>query len=96
MKTMTIKDYCLQIGQLLKKTDDTEKSDIFLYLGNLYTSDKKEALSNIQSIYGGMGSFSDMVIYKDGKIDLEANEKLSALREDLYNAVLSEIIELRS
>lgn len=43
-----------------------------------------------------MGSFNDLVLYKDGKVDIEANEKLSVLREDLYKAVLSEIIELKS
>lgn len=42
-----------------------------------------------------MGSFNDMVLYKDGKFDIEANEKLDVLREILYHAVLSEIIESR-
>ncbi|MDR6156907.1 hypothetical protein QF023_000423 [Chryseobacterium sp. SLBN-27] len=93
---MTIKDYCLQISKLLEGTDNQEKSKVFIQLGNLYVTHKKEALSNIKNIYGGMGSFNDLVLYKDGKVDIEANEKLSALREDLYKAVLSEIIELRS
>ncbi|MFN4364443.1 DUF6966 domain-containing protein [Chryseobacterium hispalense] len=93
---MTIKDYCLQISKLLEGTDNQEKSKVFIQLGNLYVTHKKEALSNIKNIYGGMGSFNDLLLYKDGKVDIEANEKLSALREDLYKAVLSEIIELRS
>ena len=93
---MTVKDYCLKISKLLESTNDREKSDAFLWLGNQYETDKKEALTNIKNIYGGMGSFNDMVLYKDGKVDFEANEMLAALREDLYNAVLSEIIELRS
>lgn len=92
---MTIRDYCLQISKLLEDTDH-EKSKVFIQLGNLYVTHKKEALSNIKNIYGGMGSFNDLVLNKDGKVDIEANEKLSALREDLYKAVLSEIIELRS
>jgi len=93
---MTVKDYCLQISKLLKETDNHEKSKAFIQLGSLYVTHKKEALSNIKNIYGGMGSFNDLVLYKDGKIDIEANEKFSALRENLYKAVLSEIIELRS
>lgn len=93
---MTIKDYCLQINQLLEEIDHSEKSDTFVRLANQYVTDKNKALSNIRSIYGGMGSFNDMILYKEGKADVEANEKLSALREGLYNAVLSEIIESRS
>lgn len=92
---MTIKDYCLQISKLLKETDH-EKSKAFIQLGNLYVTHKKEALSNIKNIYGGMGSFNNLVLYKDGKVDIEANKKLSILREDFYKEVLSEIIELRS
>ncbi|WP_263602663.1 DUF6966 domain-containing protein [Chryseobacterium sp. PET-29] len=92
---MTIKDYCLQISKLLEEADH-EKSKAFIQLGNLYVINREEALSNIKNIYGGMGSFNDFVLYKDEKVDVEANEKLSALREDLYKAVVSEIIELRS
>ncbi|UPQ76970.1 DUF6966 domain-containing protein [Chryseobacterium nepalense] len=92
---MTIKDYCLQISKLLEEADH-EKSKAFIQLGNLYVINREEALSNIKNIYGGMGSFNDFVLFKDEKVDVEANEKLSALREDLYKAVVSEIIELRS
>lgn len=45
---MTIKEYCLQINKLLEGTDNREKSDLFLRLGNQYVTDKKEALSNIK------------------------------------------------
>jgi hypothetical protein len=92
---MTIKDYCLQISKLLEEADH-EKSKAFIQLGNLYVINREEALSNIKNIYGGMDSFNDFVLYKDEKVDIESNEKLSALREDLYKAVVSEIIELRS
>lgn len=92
---MTIKDYCLEISKLLKEANH-EKSKAFIQLGNLYVTHKEEAVSSIKKLYGGMGSFNDLVLYKDGKVDTEANEKLSALRENLYKAVLSEIIELRS
>ncbi|WP_175620509.1 DUF6966 domain-containing protein [Chryseobacterium schmidteae] len=92
---MTIKEYCLQINKLLEVIDNKQKSDLFLRLGNQYVTDKKEALSNIKSLYGGMGSFNDMVLYTDGKFDIEANEKLDVLKEILYHAVLSEIIESR-
>lgn len=92
---MTIKDYCLQISRLLEGTNNISKRDKFIELANQYVSNKKEALSKIKSIYGGMGSFNDMVLYKDGKVDFEGNEKLNILRKELYDAVLSEIIEFK-
>jgi hypothetical protein len=93
---MTIKDYCLQISKLLEGTNNSDKSDTFIWFANHYDFDKSDVISKIKSIYGGMGSFSDMVLYKNGKVDLEGNERLSILREGLYNAVASEIIKMRS
>ncbi len=93
---MTVKDYCLQISELLQGTNNDNKSNTFIRFANSYDSDKEAVLSDIKSIYGGMGSFSDMVLYKDGKIDVERNEKLDILRDSLYNAVAAEIIILRS
>jgi ribosomal protein S24E len=93
---MTIKNYCLQISKLLEGTNNSDKSDTFTSLANHYDFDKNDVISKIKSMYGGMGSFSDMVLYKNGKVDFEGNEKLSIVREELYNAVASEISKMRS
>ena len=93
---MTIKDYCLQISKLLEGTNNSDKINTFLWLAKNYDSNKRDILSKIRNMYGGMGSFSDMVLYKDGQVDFEGNEKLHALREGLYNAVAAEIVKLRS
>ena len=93
---MTIKEYCLKISQLLVGTNNSDKSDTFVWLANNYDADKKDTLSKIKSMYGGMGSFSDMVLYKNGEVDFERNDELNTLREGLYNAVAAEIIKLRS
>lgn len=41
---------------------------------------KKEILS----IYGGMGSFNDLVLYKDNKLLIEENNQLDKLRKELF------------
>ena len=35
-------------------------------------------------IYGGMGSFSDLVLYKNNKVLYKENNELDALRKDLF------------
>ncbi|MDP8169705.1 hypothetical protein QJU96_00150 [Pasteurella skyensis] len=36
------------------------------------------------NIYGGMGSFSDLVLYKDNNLMYEENCELDTLREELF------------
>lgn len=61
-------------------------------LNNLRTkykdsSNKQEVASMIiQTMQGGMGSISDLVIQKDGKMLVEANDKLDKLLDNLYEA----------
>lgn len=93
---MTIKDYCLKISKLLKESNKNDWSKLFLLFANQYESDKRDTLTKIRHHYGGMGSFNDLVLYKDGKVNLEEMEKLEKLREGLYKMVVSEIIELNS
>lgn len=41
----------------------------------------------ILSIYGGAGSFNDLVLYKDGVFYMKENNKLERLRNGLYNKI---------
>jgi len=52
--------------------------------------DKNETLTKIRNRYGGMGSFSDLVLYKDGIFERERMEKLDSLRDALYDAIVAE------
>ncbi len=40
--------------------------------------------SDILQIYGGMGSFSDLVLYSQGQPLIKENQKLEVLRKDLF------------
>ena len=48
-------------------------------------ADPSEAKSRILSMFGGMGSFNDLVLYRDGKVLFRENEELSRLRTEIYN-----------
>ena len=50
--------------------DDADVSELSLEILKLYK--------------GGMGSFSDSVLQRDGKMPIEDNDKLDVLRKELY------------
>lgn len=41
-------------------------------------------VSNIRGMYGGMGSFNDIVLYKNGQPLVSENIEFDELREQLY------------
>jgi hypothetical protein len=92
---MTIPQYCHQISELLKNSDPNW-SRLFTWFAQQYEIDPNQTLTQIRQQGGGMGSFGDLVVYKEGEVDLEAMEKLVVLREGLNDKVIEEIIKLRS
>jgi len=92
---MTIPQYCHQISELLKESNPGW-SEGFTWFANQYELDQNQTLTQIRQRYGGMGSFSDLVLYKDGEVDLAGMKKLDELRDGLFEQVVAEIIALRS
>ncbi len=39
---------------------------------------------DILRIYGGMGSFSDLVLYRDGQVLIKENKSIHLMRNDLF------------
>ncbi len=50
--------------------------------------DKLSLLSDIMGIYGGMGSFNDLILYKNGNLMIEETTCLDELRTNLFKAVM--------
>lgn len=46
--------------------------------------DERAALVKIISMYGGMGSLSDLVLYKDGRVLVTENNEFDLLRSKLH------------
>lgn len=74
------------IIEILEKTDESEWLKSFKYF--LTIIDKEEngvAFKNeVLKIYGGMGSFNDLVLYRDGILLKDENNKLNKLRKSLF------------
>lgn len=47
-------------------------------------SDPEGAKSAILSVFGGAGSFNDVILYRDGQPLTAENTRLEALRDELY------------
>ncbi len=51
--------------------------------------------STILGMYGGMGSFNDLVLFNGSVVDAEANRRLDRLRKELFEAARSILVETR-
>ena len=51
---------------------------------NLSTDNFEQLRTEVLRIYAGMGSFSDLVLYKHGQPMIEENQLLDELRKDLF------------
>ncbi len=54
--------------------------------------DPEKIAENILMIYGGMNTFNDTAIWKNQRVILEAQDKFSELREELF-LICEEIID---
>lgn len=84
---MDLKEFLTTIHQILEDTEENDWKNLFEYFLNKieinYPIDnlKREILK----IYGGMGSFNDLVLYKNGELCYEENILLDDFRKKLFN-----------
>lgn len=88
-----IKQILLEIIELLESVDECHWKNILkrLYADN---SCRKDWLRKIKSIFGGMGSFTDLVLMRNNVVCMDENKKLDQLRERLYNRTVEYFVEL--
>lgn len=65
-----------------------------LYADNV--SSQKDWLRKIKSLFGGMGSFTDFVLMRNGIVCIDENNKLDQLRDRLYNRMVQSFVELNN
>ncbi|MCT4648344.1 MAG: hypothetical protein N4A74_25375 [Carboxylicivirga sp.] len=83
---MNIKELSIEILELLEKNNEKSWSLVFKKIvDDCDSSDIKTLKRSILKYYGGMGSFNDLIIYKDGKVFIDENNRLDDLRSKLFS-----------
>ena len=65
-----------------------------LYADNV--SSPKDWLREIKGLFGGMESFTDLVLMRNGIICIDENNRLDQLRDRLYNRMVQFFVELNN
>lgn len=85
---MNVKEYCVEIYKLLIEVEELDWAKCFLnFISELEKSEDNRIYRKIISIYGGMDSFNDLVLYKNGILCLKENDILSELKKSLYSEI---------
>ena len=73
------------------KSDIHTLLDQLIYYREHLDSDYDQAVLGIRSIFGGAGSFNDLILQNNGKMLRTENETLSELSDKLYSLIKAEI-----
>lgn len=86
---MQIKEYCKQIYELLAMCNESGWANAFkeMYIELDNDGDEKDYLRKLLGVYGGLGSFNDVVFYQGMNVDIVNTNKLDELRKGLFNAL---------
>jgi hypothetical protein len=73
-----------RMAELLRSGGLSDWARAFESFRSELQQDPSATTAKILSMYGGMGSLNDLVLYKDGKVLAQENDELDALRSRLY------------
>lgn len=95
-KNFSNKKALVEISSILDSTGDNDWSASMLaFMRALEESKSKDeeinVLRKILSIYGGMGSFNDLVLFEGSRILSKENDQLDILRIALFDYIVEEI-----
>jgi hypothetical protein len=91
-KNNALKDIRNNAESIIKllSISDSNSSQHFLGLLRRYIktldSSPEYAVQDILALFGGMGSFDDLLLYKDGRLLKEENSSLSVLKSKLFKS----------
>ena len=89
---MEIKHCCIEIYKLLEVVNENHWIKEFeFFMSELEYSETKDLLRKLLKIYGGMDSFNDLVLYKNGMLCSYENERLDNLRKELYQILITQL-----
>jgi hypothetical protein len=85
MKTEEIKEIMAKIISILLDTGMIDWSTAITKLSHEMDVDPDCAKKKILRLYGGMGSFNDIIIYKNGVLLVEKTNEFDELKTNLFD-----------
>lgn len=79
-----MKKTVIDIANVLSSNDEESWAKTFEKLGDELDFDWESSIFSLKGLYGGMGSFNDIVLHKDGIPLIRENDELDELRHILY------------
>jgi hypothetical protein len=73
-----------RMSELLRAGDEAEWAERFDHYRLSLPGDTTYVLAKIVGLYGGMGSLTDIVLYRNGQPLINENDELADLRTKLY------------
>ncbi|MCT2387996.1 DUF6966 domain-containing protein [Erwinia pyrifoliae] len=80
-----IKKVIKEIVKILSSHDEISWARYFQDCEMQLDDDYQAGIYNIRKVYGGMGSFNDLVLHKNGVPLKKENDRLDQLRHELYD-----------
>ncbi|MEZ6878826.1 hypothetical protein [Enterobacter sp. KBR-315C3_2022] len=91
-----IKQTVTEIAIVLSSNDETSWAKAFEKLGYELDIDYESSIYSLKRFYGGMGSFNDIVLHKNGMPLIRENDELENLRHLLYKQLTQAIEALKT
>ena len=79
-----IKKTVIDIANVLSSNDEDSWAKTFEKLSSELDFDCESSIFSLRKLYGGMGSFNDIVLHKNGIPLIRENDELEDLRHKLY------------
>ncbi len=90
-KVMLTTSIIERIIELLVSVGESNWADAFKSFRQRLASSDSESLETLRGdilrVYGGMGSFNDLVLYEEGQPLIKENQVLDKLRTELFNVL---------
>lgn len=85
---MKLRNIITDILKVLEKVQEKEWIPVFRsFLEEVDSMDRTILNKRIKKIYGGMGSFNDLVLYKNEQLCFKENVLLDNLRKELFDKI---------
>ncbi|VTQ52164.1 Uncharacterised protein [Campylobacter jejuni] len=80
-----------RVIKILSENNEENFSKVFAGLKEELRNHNNDALYALKRLFGGAGSFNDLVLHKNGQMLRSENDELDGLRHKLYDLLMDEI-----